>query len=362
MRLSLTGLIRLGVFLGLGACLFAIWLGRQDTGGVRFRMSTAPQYSVINGFTLNEWPSDPRFLDVTSGAVKPFTPPGGDRLDFASCSPWLDDQGEYQIVGRWSRRMDGSESTEPECGLARYSLPSGRVLNKIALDSVPESHPCWLPGNSTHLIYAAGDGLLYQIEFEDDPDGESEGNDPRPRRIVWECPQPGPNLMIRDPVLSLDPRMKNRLIVSMSYRGKVGDNRLIPTRLWWLELSSDGSSVVSAGPLAPAKSASGVQDESRLGSEERCPNLAVTPDHELILVYLWQPVNGSRWQLRLAPVTFDKRSGNPVANTRESRILANDHLGELAPFSIDGRFVYAIVQGATGRPKLERLATASPAS
>src|SRR4051794_25995592 len=104
MRLSLTGLIRLVVFLGLAACLFAIWLGRQDLGTEGFRISSVPQYSVINGFVLNDWPSNPGFLDVTNGAVKPFNPPGDDRLDFASCSPWIDEQGEYQMVGRWSRR------------------------------------------------------------------------------------------------------------------------------------------------------------------------------------------------------------------------------------------------------------------
>ena len=46
--------------------------------------------------------SDPRFIDIRTGMVDRLVLPEGDRLDNVACSPWRDEEGNYQIVGRWS--------------------------------------------------------------------------------------------------------------------------------------------------------------------------------------------------------------------------------------------------------------------
>src|SRR5262249_4930527 len=155
-----------------------------------------------------------------------------DRLEYGACSPWRDDQGECQVVGRWMqrRRGDPKDCACDAFGLARYALPSGRVLNRVALDAVPTSHPCWFPDMSERVVYAAGDGCLHRLDFNA---ADQDGEDPAPRPVTWRCPPPGKKVVICDPVWPTDPRFGRRLVVSIQFR-EGSTTEVTPGRLWWL--------------------------------------------------------------------------------------------------------------------------------
>jgi hypothetical protein len=310
----------------------------------RFRMAVAPAYEVINGFVLDPFPSDSRFLDPNTGAISRFHTPEGERLDYASCSPWETEDGEYQLVGRWTwqGKCNGAIPTEDRVfGLERFSLPSGRVLDQIPLDVVPASIPCWFPGMTARVLFAGSDGQLYRLAFGRGPGASDEANTGphRPSLIAWRGPALE-QLMTRDPVWPADPRLGGRLIASVSYRAHKSDDRLIPTRLWWLQLAPDGSAVVDGGCLTDP------EEEPRLDrGEERYPNLTLASDGRLVLAYLHQPPQSSLWELHLAAVQFDTKTGKPTVHTADDRVLTPDHLAAQPPFSADGRHVFGIIQG-----------------
>ena len=142
-------------------------------------------------------------------------------------------RGEFQIIGmetvlRERILLRGGA----RFGLARYSLPSGRVLNRVSLDVLPTSHPSWFPDHSSRVLYAGNDGKLYRIDF----DGKVSGKDPLPRRIAWKCAEPGENLLIRDPVWLRDPQRKWMLVVSLTFNPNTDDQEKAEWTLWWLRL------------------------------------------------------------------------------------------------------------------------------
>src|SRR5206468_569384 len=121
-----------------------------------------------------------------TGEIRRFRSPTGDRFDYASCSPWQDEEGQYQVVGRWSElSADGPSADVDEFGLARYTLPSGRVLDRVPLDVVPASPPCWFPGFTARVLYAASDGLLYRLSFEGDTPRRAGDPPPKPEPVEW---------------------------------------------------------------------------------------------------------------------------------------------------------------------------------
>jgi hypothetical protein len=238
-------------------------------------------------------------------------------------------------------------------GLARYSLPSGRVLNRVVVEAVPSTHPCWFPDMTARVIYTGGNGRLYRLDFDEaDRDG---GGDPAPQEVVWECKSPGPGLMLRDPVWSIDPRLGGRLIVSLQYRDDRDHANLTRNRLWWLRLTADGTAIVDAGPLTDPE-----QDHvrSREG-EERYPNVSKSPDGRLQVAYLTRSGDDAHWTLRLAPLALDK--GRPVVRSSEARVVADRQAGELSPFSSDGQFIFSVTAEAHGG-QLYRFPTEAPLS
>jgi hypothetical protein len=358
MRFSLIGLIRLTGMLGLAVCLTAVGLARLEPTPTRFRVSAPPPYDVVNGFLLNTIPGDSQWLDVETGQMRKVPIPEGDRIEYASCSPWQDDEG-CQVVGRWTHRVPNRFGMRArEFGMARYAIPSGRVLDQIPMEVVPASQPCWFPGTAAKVLFAGVDGRLYRVDFDGKGD---DGDGPRPVPLVWRLPAPGTSMLIRDPVWPSDPRMGGRLIVSLSYWTGGTQNRLSPSRLWWLKLDRSGLSVVEAGVLTdPAMPTAG---ESRR-DDERFPNVVITPNGSPLLAYLSQPRETSLWDLRLTPLRFEAATGRPTARSEESRMLTHRHLTTFPPFSADGSHVFAIVRGqGCGRnssAEVERYTTSEP--
>jgi hypothetical protein len=359
MRFSLTALVRLVGLLMVLACIEAVGMGRLAPAPARFRLLTPPRAGVINGFVLHSAAGHPGCLDSETGEIRPLELPSGDRLDNASYAPWLDEAGECQIVGRWARRdRSGNSTGYGDFGLARISMPSGRLLNDITTDLAPASPPCWFPGARAGVVYVSNDGKLYRILFEGARDsrpsaGDEEPETPALHAVTWSCPPPGREMYMRDPVWSNDPRIGGRLIVSLSYLAKESEKQATPPRLWWLELSSDASAVLSAGPLTdPAASSESLKYEA-----ERFPNVARTPDGRLIAVFSTRPHLGADWELRLGPIGFDTSSGTPVVSLAETRTLARNQIGTLTPFSVDGRYVFALLRAGARREEVARFGT-----
>lgn len=366
MRIPLAGLFRVTVFLALVSGTVAVALARLEPTAAHFRLAVPPAYGVINGFLIHDWPDRPGLLDAETGVVRRFDPPAGDRFEYGACSPWRDDEGEFQVVGRWMKHGGNGVASDrlfEAFGLARYSLPSGRVLNRMAVDAVPATQPCWFPDMSARVLYAAGDGRLYRVDF-DGSDRDPLGGDPAPQEVVWKCTPPGARVAVHDPVWPTDPRFGGRLVVSLQYARDESGFDMVPGRLWWLALSSDGGAIVAAGRLDGAAAEAPRADRV----EQRYPNVARTPDGGLELAYLECVPREPSWRLRLAPVEIDGRSKRPVVRADAARTLSGDHVAALPPFSADGRYVFGIVStGAscrvvrfpTGAPEAPPLTTAA---
>jgi hypothetical protein len=360
MRVTLFNLIRLTILVGIAATTVAVGVSGLQPVASHFRMVVPPHYGVINGFVLTEIPSAPSLLDSRTGEISRCPLPKGDVFDYGSCSPWQDDSGEFQVVGRWMR-LEGEGSAE-HCigiGLARYALPSGRVLNRCELDVVPTSHPCWAPGTSAKVVFAGADGVLYHLEFPDKPDGSvSEDESLQPTPIRWACPMPGPRFDVRDPVWPAERRFKGLLIVSLSIGNVHPQVPAKSARLWWLELSRDLSSIVAAGPLVRDGSPKTSADDE----DERFPNLASTPDGNLVLAYLAKSRHDANGTLMIARLTTasntDSETGAPTVVPGSIRALTLNHRPELSPFSTDGRWIFGVVGEGRESPRILRYPTA----
>src|SRR5262249_28483870 len=145
----------------------------------------------VNGYLVGDETPGCRFLDPETGQYSRMAIPDGDSLLFAQASPWRDGRGRSQVVGRWMGR-DRDDGGARGFGLARYSYPSGEVLDPLPVDVAPASPPAWFPDLSARLIYAGTDGRLYRIAFEDEagrPTGRGEALRPVP--LSWQCATPG---------------------------------------------------------------------------------------------------------------------------------------------------------------------------
>lgn len=356
MRFSLTGIIRLLGFLAASACAVAITMARLEPEPWRSRLAGPPALGVVNGFVLDSNNRGSQFLDAETGRIVPMNLPTVDRIDYGSCSPWTDEEGEYQLVGRWEcRDRGGPRSSSLAFGIARYAMPSGRVLDELPLEIPPASHPCWFPDRSARVLYTGCDGKLYRLDFEGT--GEDSGSTPAPARVTWNIAPPGNYVLIRDPIWLDSAALDRRLIVSLAYRDGSGDDRLRPSRLWWLKLDEWGSTIIGAGPLA-------AEDGHSLGStdDERFPNIAVQADGTLKIAWLAHRIPDWRWELRLATIRRDPVSGNPTIGPSETRTLSESPLPALPPFSADGRYLCALlgVPGSRKPPRVVRFATETP--
>ncbi|MGE3818100.1 MAG: hypothetical protein AB7I30_01575 [Isosphaeraceae bacterium] len=353
MSISLTGMIRLIGLLAVSSCAVAIAMARLEPEPWRLRLGGPPAHGVLNGFLMEPAPGVSQFLDPETGRVSPLNLPTTDRIDYGACSPWSDEEGEYQLVGRWERREARNGGiVSLAFGLARYAMPGGRMLDQLPLEVPPASHPCWFPDRTARVLYAGGDGRLYRIAFEG-PE-ISAGLSPTPRPIVWKVPAPGAVVLIRDPVWSTAAALDGRLIVSLAYQVKGGDEHLRAARLWWLRLDPSGSAIVGAGPLESESGTIAGQFD-----DERYPTVAVTPDGSLMLAWLTHRVSQWRWELELAPVRWDPSTGDPRVGTSETRTLSRDPMPSLSSFSVDGQYLCTLV-GVPGRlppPRVVRFAT-----
>jgi hypothetical protein len=243
--------------------------------------------------------------------------------------------------------------------LALYEFPGGAVLDRVESEHLPAGPPCWEPGTSARVLFAAADGALYWHEFEgSDPSGASyRGGISRPKPLSWACRQPGlGSVFLADPEWPGESKLGPRLLVSLQVLELVGGlPRHTAWQLWWLQLDRDRMTIVAAGPLLrpdPTISASKPWEDGPLG--DRFPTLLSGPGGGLAVAYLAYRPDVHLGQLRIAPLRIDPVTGEPSAG-EGGPVLAGDCVGTALAPSADGRWLCCAVWPEGSGPKVLRL-------
>src|SRR5262245_44709162 len=210
-RLAVVGLLTLsGV---------AVLVGRSSPPRPARRAPGHPSFVYVNGHLsgLGSW--ELQRLDPEAGRTEPLPLPEGALMDCARGSPWRDSRGRWQVAGRgWTSSGPRRNPIPRGHCLALYEFPGGAVLDRVETEHLPDGPPCWEPGTSARVVYAAGDGALYWHDFEgSDPSGANfRGGDSRPEPVAWECPQPGlGSVRLADPAWPPESALGRRLLVSL---------------------------------------------------------------------------------------------------------------------------------------------------
>ncbi len=180
---SLVALVRPVALVGVALTILAIAIGRGRSAPGADRRPAPPRHHVINAFDLSRPGLGSKLLDAQAGVLVPL--PLDYAIEHAACSPWVDDRGRAQMVGRCKdRRGHGAlRRGVRSYGLARFTIPDGELLDHVPLDILPASRPCWFPGTTARVLFAAGDGRLYRYDF---------GGEGCPRPLAWRAEMPAP--------------------------------------------------------------------------------------------------------------------------------------------------------------------------
>jgi hypothetical protein len=298
----------------------------------------------VNTFLLNHGTRGSLWLAKDEGRTSRLPIPSGSIFDYASCSPWRDERGRSQVVGRWSSDPSAIHG-ENDFGLARLSYPDGEMIDRIVTEVVPVSAPCWFPGTGTRVLFAAGDGRLYQYEFESQAGTTSDPDTARqhePTPLVWDCKAPGEgDIYFSDPHWSTDASLNRIVVVALRLiEPNTGRQRFTKSQLWWLRLSEDGDSIKEAGKLVqPTTEVSDV--------EERCPSIGRTSDGRLALAYL-RKIGSRPWELRMTPLTLDATGVRRLTLTSVGSKIAEGCQPFSPIISSDGRCI-SYIQGDSPR-------------
>jgi hypothetical protein len=342
----------------LALILAAIGLGRVVGPLPTWRRLQPVARAAVDRYVLRNGTTGLEFLDLDAGRIERFVLPEGDELDKASWSPWQDEQGRSQVVGRWASWADARlRAPVRDAGLARYSFPDGQVIDQVSTAVAPNSAPCWLPGTRARILFASTDGRLYRFDFEGatGPSATLMGRDAQPRPVEWRCDPPGmAGLTIREPYWPRDSRFGGRIVASLDVKradplGGVRSSQ----ELWWLQLNRDATVIERAGPLSATASA------STAPFSERCPVVGRTADGALLMAYLSKPENRMLWDVRVAPL--DLTGPGPIMDADRSWVVAEGC--QLVPpiLSSDGRWT-ACVTAQVGARSTRRVDTQSIAN
>jgi hypothetical protein len=293
-------------------------------------------------------------VDRSTGKARPLPLPEDATWGFVSVSPWRDQDGNLEAVGRWSRPGAGGE--ESFYGLGLFRVSDGTIISSIDLDVLPTGRPCWVPGRTGDLLFPAGDGQLHRCRLTRDRNvnaratehGGIQNASPSSRSaapvpVTWRCAVPGSGrVFIADPVWPSDQPLRGFVFVSLTLQSDVGGKlRNEPSQIWWLEMSEGGDEILSAGRLtvpAPGFSAQGRPVVERLPSVS-----VVDPSGGLTLAYLTRVRGEPSWRLCVTALSLEKSTGKPViaAVAAPAAELTNGLLPVQPTFSADGQSVFA---------------------
>jgi hypothetical protein len=360
-QLNLMTLVRLLVLVVVGWTVVALGAGVLGVGANDHATPTfyVPNPSLVDAVTLGrlDRPSSAqhRLIDRTTGHVEPLLLPAEQTWSLLSVSPWRDQHGLPEAVGRWARLVDGEEAF---CGLGLLKLPGGTLANCLTLEILPTGKPCWVPGQAGAILFPAGDGQLYRCNIASDGKNDRKsalqgtspgdrGNVVVPRAVTWDNKPPGfGNVYLCDPVWSAEPALRNFVFVALSEQKCVANTRKNSVfKLWWLLMNDEGDTIVSAGRLTRP----GQDEEKNDTRSERMPTVAVGSRGEFGLVYLAREPDAVSWQLRMVKLEIDHaRRSVGIQPEREADTVFADGLAVAAlVVSADAKSVHAIdISGA----------------
>jgi hypothetical protein len=294
-------------------------------------------------------------LDPEAGRIEPRPLPEGEVLDCARGSPWRDSRSRWQVAGRgWSFSGPRRNPITSAYSLALYEFPGGAVRDRVEMEHLPTGAPCWEPGTSARVLFAAGDGALYWHDFEgSDPSGANDhGGNSQPKRLSWTCPQPGlGGVVVADPDWPSESRLGPRLLVSLRVLERLGGLvRTSPWQLWWLQLDRARMTIVAAGPLLRPDPT--IPNSQHWG--DRFPTLLTGPGGGLAVAYLSYRPGVHLGQLRIAPLRIDPATGEPSGG-EGGPVLAGDCVGTALAPSADGRWICCVVRPEGSGAKVLRL-------
>ena len=362
MTFSFSSMIRLVVLLVVGSTILAVGVSRLDPHKPARRLPGPATHFDINDFFLHVTDHQSRWLDSETGklTVLPFLV--DDILEAGSSSPWVDESGRHQVVGRWANRtFEGPNTVSHDIGLARVSFPDGRILNQVPTEVYPVGPPCWFPGTKARVLFTAGDGQLYRFSFESEAAATSSGDsaepvDSEPTALTWTCPKPGGgDVFIGDISWPEDARMGGGLVVSLRVheRDEVGSRRFSKTRLWWLKLNHSATRIIEAGPLVNHD----ISGPSAQDFDERSPSVAALPDGSLGLAYTRQVETGLGWSVCLARLTTDADHRLVPSLESKTRVVAARAYPAPLAFSSDGKWLNALVGDTDSEESVGRFPT-----
>ena len=357
MRFSLFALIRLIGLVSIVMVLAAIGVSRSLPKHSDFRSPVSPRYLPVDGWVLNNNNRNSYALDTETGQMSRLPIADGEVLDYAVCSPWPDEKGAVEIVGRVTRRsgVDLMKSLE-SVGLARFSLVEGATRGEVEVEPVIAGRPCWLWGSATKVIFPGGDAQLFLQDLAEAPESSAS------QALVWTCKPPGlGRVTMSDPVCPMIEAMKGCLVVSMAIeRVEDGRRAMGAHQLWWLKLDPEGSAIEAAGRLWRE----GNDEESNSHVGEWLPELVSLPDGRVVLAYLHHVEGSPRWSLRMSLVNVDPTDGTPSVSRSNVCQVADDCVRAPLGFSTDRQWIYRVSRepGVDGQVVRKRVQEALAAS
>jgi hypothetical protein len=200
MRKSMIVMVRALMYMIAISPLFALATSLLSSSPADKVRVLAPKWDVVCAlWSSRSFQARPNhyLLNRNSGETRPFAMPAGERLGLVSVSPWLDSEGNSEAVGQCNSQATG-DGAGPFWGLVRLSVPRMLPIDRIQLNILPTSRPCWVPGRPGTIIFAAGDGQRYWFDFttpavtEVDPSSETAdpSTAPVPRIVAWNSPGP----------------------------------------------------------------------------------------------------------------------------------------------------------------------------
>ena len=280
-------------------------------------------------------------LDPATGTITRIELPEQELIDSASFSPWRDEQGNWQVVGCW---MDRAGAEMQAAGLARFLYPDGEILDRVDTGIQPVGPPCWFPGGSSKILFAAGDGRLYKFDFGDGQSPRRE--DRKPRVIALQAKGLDHQLVLYDPIWPDLKETGDTIFVTCSTRLESLVSLSSGTGIWWLQLDANRTTITASGR---------VTIDGDPHSDEFRPSIATTSDGTPLLAYLVHDAQTSAWEMHLAPLEFDPENGFPRVKSSKGIVLETQTKPGRPIFSPDARELYCALPTTASVPRIARI-------
>jgi hypothetical protein len=324
-------------------CVVAVYVGRlAPATPVSYAPPRwpSPPFAGVNLCTDSGAREAPFVLDLETGAIVAAALPRATSLDLLGFSPWRDAEGQSHVIAR--RRSASPARDDPgdePFGLSRYAFPSGRLIERVAVDGLPIGAVCWFPDCSDRILFAAADGRLYLHDFAAGHQARrlAPASQPRPLRWQIDPPEKGTPVQIQDPCWPAAPELGGRVLVSMTLDADDSPRGRGP-ELWWLRLDPDNATITTADRVILSDRAGG--GTTAADEEERMPCVATARDGSLMLAYLARDPDSPTWDLWVAPIAPAGPDRTPTVRRSSRRKLAGQCLPLVLAFSADGRSVY----------------------